>query len=95
VFLGSVVEAQSTRHYADFHVEFDRNGKPVALVFREHSHVGCSEIARANGRIAKVERDIVVTRFTVKLKSGSKSFFLPDSLNQISNIDRRAKGEEK
>lgn len=94
LFLGAVlcfsatVSAQSRQSYDGFYIELNRRGKAVALFFRETDGVGCSPKTSANGTVGAVDWDVVVTKFTVRFKTGRLSFFTPDSLNEISNVDR-------
>lgn len=90
--LAGATAAQSRRNYDGFYIELNRNNvgvvRAVAIRFSETNGGGCSKVYSANGTLINVTWDIVPTKFTVRFNSGRKSFFVPDSINKISNIDR-------
>lgn len=88
LILAAPVSSQSRKKYDHFHLELNKSGKAVALVFREGDNVGCSGITSANGRIISVDWDIVVKKFTIRFNTGTFSVFVPDNLNEIDNASR-------
>ena len=84
----TTVTAQSQKNYDAFRIDLNKKGSAVALFFRESNGAGCSPISSAIGVISAVDWDIVPTKFSARFKTGTRSFFVPDVLNQVSNVDR-------
>ena len=80
--------AQSRRSYNGFYIDLNRDNRAVAIRFSEGDGAGCSEISSANATLIDVTWNIVPTKFMARFKSGKKSFFVPDSIGNISNVER-------
>lgn len=82
------VDAQSRRNFEGFSIDLNRNNRAIAIRFDEEDSAGCSSAYSANASLLEVAWDIIPTKFVANFKSHKKSFFVPDSVGNISNAER-------